>query len=113
MLTFIYKLKCFLHLHNWIYTNKPFGEKSYRYCYNCRKEQETDYTSMKYQVIWSDTKIKRIGPKIRCLSCYTIIQNRFKSDFQQCECKKITISGEDTQLKVTCKEYALYEILRD
>ena len=113
MFTFLSKIKCFLSFHTWIHINKSFGEKSSRYCANCRKEQETDYNSIEYQTVWMDVQNKKSGPKVKCLSCYTVIQSQFKNDSHQCKCKGILVSGGNAKPKITSKEYTLYEILRD
>lgn len=48
------KLLCFLTLHTWVVSHRPVGEKSFRYCRRCPKQQESGYDSIGYATIWTD-----------------------------------------------------------
>ena len=50
----INKILCLLTILKWVIIHRPVGEKSFRYCRHCRKEQESGYDSIGYTTTWND-----------------------------------------------------------
>jgi hypothetical protein len=44
----------------WVVSHRPVGEKSFRYCRRCPKEQESGYDSIGYTTIWTNINKKEI-----------------------------------------------------
>ena len=51
------------------------------------------------------------GPKVKCLSCFDIIQSMYRHDFKWCSCKGIAVDGGGDYLKMSYQPGAKYEVL--
>ncbi len=56
----------------------------------------------------------KVGPKIRCLRCKTVIQSKYRHDFVSCDCPswekgKIAVDGGGDYLKISEGRFAEWE----
>ncbi len=58
-------------------------------------------------------KTTNSGPKVKCLSCFDIIQSMYRHDFKWCSCKGIAVDGGGDYLKMSSQPGAKYEVLDD
>jgi|TARA_Y100000310_G_C20646702_1_gene797047 hypothetical protein len=58
-------------------------------------------------------KTTNSGPKVKCLSCFDIIQSMYRHDFKWCSCKGIAVDGGGDYLKMSYQPGAKYEVLDD
>jgi len=56
-------------------------------------------------------KTTNSGPKVKCLSCFDIIQSMYRHDFKWCSCKGIAVDGGGDYLKMSYQPGAKYEVL--
>ena len=61
--------------------------------------------------VFSGGNTNNPGPKVKCLSCFDIIQSMYRHDFKWCSCKGIAVDGGGDYLKMSYQPGAKYEVL--